>query len=131
MKTDIGGYLKRELTAYILDADRVNFLLGRETIKDWKLRKDHEEDKLELKEKDKNVKLTESKGEHLLAQLDLVGKWEYKDAIYLVDNKDEVNSDKAIQKIHKILNPKSKEQMNYAFRNAGKLNEEIGKNLMK
>ena len=41
--------------------------MERETIKDWKLRIDHDEDKLEFKEKDKNVKFTESKGGHLLA----------------------------------------------------------------
>ena len=40
LKTDNGDYMKRELTAYIIDADRVNFLLGRETIKEWKLRID-------------------------------------------------------------------------------------------
>ena len=65
----------------------------------------------------------------MLAQLELVGKWEDKDAIYLVENEDEVNSDKAIWKIHKILNHKSKEQMHYAFRNAGKLNEETRKKI--
>ena len=32
LKTDNGDYMKREVTAYIIDADRVNFLLGRETI---------------------------------------------------------------------------------------------------
>ena len=47
----------------------------------------------------------------------------------MVENEDEVNSDKAIQKIHKILNHKSKEQMHYAYRNAGKLNEETRKNI--
>ena len=104
-------------------------MLGRETIKDWKLRIDHDEDKLEFKGKDKNVKLTESKGGHLLAQLELVGKWEDKDAIYLVENEDEVNSDKTMQKINKILNHKSEEQMHYAFRNAGKLNEETRKKI--
>ena len=52
--------MKRELTAYIIDADRVSFFLGRETIKEWKLRIDHEEDKLEFKEKDKNINLIES-----------------------------------------------------------------------
>ena len=60
----------------------------------------------------------------MLVQLELVGTWKNKDAIYLVENEDDVSSDKTIQKIHKILNHKSKEQMHYAYRNAGKLNEE-------
>ena len=33
-KTYEGYYMKREVTAYIIDADRVNFLLGRGTIKE-------------------------------------------------------------------------------------------------
>ena len=72
LKTDDGDYIKRELTTSIIDAERVNLLLGREKIKDQKLRIDHEEDKLEFKGKDRNVKLIESKGGHLLAQLELV-----------------------------------------------------------
>ena len=51
LKTDSGDYIKREVEAYMIDADRVNFLLGRETIKEWRLRIDHDEDKLEFKKK--------------------------------------------------------------------------------
>ena len=46
-----------------------------------------------------------------------------------MDYEDDVSSEKAIWKIHKILNHKSKEQMHYAFRNAGKLNEEKRKKI--
>ena len=34
LKTDSGDYMKRELTGCIIDADRVNLLLERETIKE-------------------------------------------------------------------------------------------------
>ena len=47
----------------------------------------------------------------------------------MVDNEDDVSSDKVIQKIHKILNHKSKEQIHYAYRNTGKLNEETRKKI--
>ena len=73
LKTDSGYYVRRELTAYIIDAEMVNFLLERETIKDWRISLDFEEDKLEFKGKEKNVNLIESKGGHLLAQLEVVG----------------------------------------------------------
>ena len=46
LKTDSGDYIERDLRAYIIDADRMNFLLERETINNWKLRIGHEEDKL-------------------------------------------------------------------------------------
>ena len=75
------------------------------------MRIDQEEYKVEFKEKGKKVKLIVSKGGHLIAQLQLVGKWEEKDAIYLVENEEEVNSIKAIWKINKIWNHMSKEQM--------------------
>ncbi len=65
----------------------------------------------------------------MIAQLELVGKWKDKDAIYMVEEEGEVNSEKLIQRVHKILNHKSKEQMHYAFRNAGKLNEETRKKI--
>ena len=70
----------RELTGCIIDADRVNLLLERETMKECKLMMDHEENKLEFNKKDKKVKLIESKGGNLIAQLKLV-KMEDKDAI--------------------------------------------------
>ena len=54
-KTDNGDYMKILVTAYIIDADSVNFLLGRETIKEWRQRIEHDEDKLEFKEKGNNV----------------------------------------------------------------------------
>ena len=38
LKTDSGDYIKREVKADMIDADRVNFLLGKETIEEWKLK---------------------------------------------------------------------------------------------
>ena len=75
------------------------------------------------------VETVESKGGHSVVNLELVGKWEDSDAIYLVEKEDDVRSDQAIKKIHKTLNHKSKEQMIYAYRNAGKLDEETRKKI--
>ena len=58
-------------------------MLERETIKEWRLKIDHEEEKLEFK--DKKVRLSTIKGENLMVILQLVGKCEGKDAIYLVE----------------------------------------------
>ena len=59
----------------------------------------------------------------MVVNLELVGKREDSDAIYLVEKEDDVKSDQAIKKIHKTLNHKSKEQMIYAYRIAEKLDE--------
>ena len=130
LKTLVMEIIWREVKVYIIDADS-EFLSGKRNNKGIEIDDRSWKDKQEFKEKDKKVKLIESKGWHLIAQLELVGKWKDKDAIYLVENEDEVNSDKALWMIHKILNHKSKEQMHYVFRNAGKLNEETRKRLMK
>ena len=44
----------------VINSDEVNFLCGKETIKDCKTNVDFENDKLDLKGKDKNVELNES-----------------------------------------------------------------------
>ena len=48
--------------------------------------------------------------------------------IHLVE-KDDVQSKSAIKKIYRTLNHKSKEQLIYAYRNAGKLDEGIRKRI--
>ena len=61
--------------------------------------------------------------------LDLVGEWENNEAIYLVEKEDDVKREKAIKKIQKTLNHKGKEQLIYAYRNGGKLDEGIRKKI--
>ena len=107
LKTDKGDFVKRELLAYVIDADGVNFLLGKETLKNWKVNMDYEENKLEFKEKRKSVELIESKGGHLLAQLELVGEWKNEDTVFLVKKEEEVTTVNSVRKIHKVLNHKS------------------------
>ena len=72
MKTDANNFMKREIVANINISDEVNFLCGKETIKEWKTKDDLEEDKLEFKGQDKNVELMESEGGNHLAKLQLV-----------------------------------------------------------
>merc|ERR1712240_310669 len=51
LKTDSGDYIKREVKADMIDADRVSFLLGMQTMKEWRLTIDHSEDILIFKDK--------------------------------------------------------------------------------
>ncbi len=61
-------------------------------------------DRIIFEEKGKKVKKAESKGGHSVVYLELVGKLEDSDAIYLVEKEGDVMSDQAIKKIHKALN---------------------------
>ena len=47
----------------------------------------------------------------------------------MVEKEDDVKSESVIKKIHKTLNHKSKDQLIYAYRNAGKLDEGIRKRI--
>ena len=86
-------------------------------------------ERLVFKEKGKKVETVESKGGNSVANLDLVGKWEDIDAIHLVEKEDDVKSEGEIKKIRRTLNHMSKEQLIYACRNAGKLDEGIRKRI--
>ena len=104
-------------------------MLGRESIKELDMMLDLARDRKIFEGKGKKVETAESKGGHSVVNLELVGKWEDSDAIYLVEKEGDVMSDQAIKKIHKVLNHKSKEQMICTYKNAGKLNEEIRKKI--
>ena len=48
--------------------------------------------------------------------------------VYIVqEEEDAVSNENAVRKVHKILDNKSKEQMYYAYRNAGKLSTKVSK----
>ena len=124
MRTDNEDFIKREIIANVIESDEVTFLCGKSTLKDMKTTLDFAEDKLEFKEKGKNIELMVSAGGHMMAKLELVGKWNDEDVVYLVKNEKDVKSVKSIKKIHKILNHKTKDQMYYVYRNAGQLDDE-------
>ena len=129
LKTDGGEYMRRQVTVYIIDAERVNFLLGRESIKELDMMIDVPGERIVFKEKGKKVETVESNGGHIVVNLELVGGWENSDAIYLVEKEDDVKSEKAIRKIHKTLNHKGKEKLIYAYRNEEKLDKGIRKKI--
>ena len=92
---------------------------------------DCSEHRIVFKEKNKKVETLESDGGHMVMNLELVGEWKDADARELIVNLVEKNVDietrKGIEKVHTNLNHKSKEQMIYAYRNAGRLSEEVRK----
>ena len=90
MKTDKGDFVKREVVASVIDSEEVNFLCGKETIKEWKTKVDFEDDKMEFKDQEKNVDLADSEGGHHLVKLELVGKLKDDEVVFLVINKEDV-----------------------------------------
>merc|ERR1712030_140420 len=129
IKTDDDDFMKRRVTANVIQSNEVNFLCGEETLVDWRTVLDFEQRKLGFKGPNKKVNLI--KKTHLVVKLELVGKWNNDEAVFLVGEEKDIKSINAVRRIHKKLNHKSKEQMLYAFNNAGKLDETTRKNIEK
>ena len=128
MRTENDDYVKKIVTPNVINADEGNFLYGRETQKGSKIKVDMEENKLEFKEQGKIVKLKESEGVHQLVNLEKVGNdFDEKNVNFLREEVDAVVSESPIRKIHKIINHKTKEQMNYAYCNARKMMPQVRK----
>ena len=53
----------------MINSEEINFLCGKETLKNWKIMVDMRDDKLEFKQQQKSVELMESDGGHHLARL--------------------------------------------------------------
>ena len=51
LKTEDGEYMRRIMIAYIMNAERVNFLLGKESIKDLDIMVDVPGDRIVIKTK--------------------------------------------------------------------------------
>ena len=70
LKTDDGEYMRRKVTAYIIEAERVNFLLGKESIMDLDIMLDCPGHRIVFKERGKKVETLESSGGHMLVNLE-------------------------------------------------------------
>jgi len=80
IKTDDNDFMKRIVTANVINSNEVNFLCGEETLVDWRTVLDFEERKLGFKEQQKKVDLI--KRTHLVVKLELVGKWNNDEAVF-------------------------------------------------
>ena len=109
LKTDEGEYIKRRVTAYIIEAERVNFLLGKESIMDLDIMLDCPRHRIVFNEKGKKIETLESSSGHMVVNLEFAEECKNNEAIYLVEKEDDVKSEKAIKRIHKNINHKSKE----------------------
>ena len=74
LKTEDGEYMRRIVIAYIINAERVNFLLGKDSIKELDIMVDVPGDRIMFKQKEKKVETKESAGGPILVNLELVGK---------------------------------------------------------
>ena len=81
LKTTKDDFIKKEVTANMTDSEEVTLLCRREMVKDLRTTFNFTKDKLEFKDTMKSVDLMVSEDGHMLARLELVGKWNDDDAV--------------------------------------------------
>ena len=127
IRVEYNDFIKKGITTNIIDSEEVSFLCGQKTLTDWKTVLYFAEQKLNFTETGKRTSLNLSEGGHMLINLETVGEWTDEDSVCFVKKEDDVTTRKAVSKIHRILNHKRIEQMEYVYRNAGKLDTETRK----
>ena len=122
-KTDV--FKKTFIEVFVLDAENVPLLCGRNTMKMWEIDLKMSKTELSCKIMDEEIECLETNGGHLVIALHKDVFWSTDDAVYFMKKLDDVECVDAIRKIHEVTNHKSEANMLHAYRNAGKLTSKI------
>ena len=70
IRVENNDFIKRGITANIIDSEEVSFLCGQKTLTDWKTALYFTDKKLKFTDKEKTTKLDLSEGGHMLVNLE-------------------------------------------------------------
>ena len=74
MKVEEDDYIRKDITANIIDSDEVTFLCGRKTLTEWNTALYFADKKLKFNDNEKSMELDLSEGGHMLVNLERVGE---------------------------------------------------------
>ena len=87
------------------------------------------ENTMEFKKENRKLNLEISAGGHNLIRLEKVDNWNGEDTVFYIIKEKYITSMAAIRKIHTQLSHKREKQMEFAYRYAGRLDNEVRKNI--
>merc|ERR1711873_103958 len=87
----------------------------------------YEKCKLRFDDSQKRLKIQISGGGHQLVKLETLGEISYEDTVFYIEKKGIGANKKDIEKFHRVLNHKGVRNMEFAFRNAGRLDAQVSK----
>jgi hypothetical protein len=112
------------IEVFVVEAENVPLLCGRNTMKQWRVVLDMDKDKMNIDiDEPKEIGCMFTTGGHLVVQLHQDSNWNTDDTVYYMKNEGDVESMDKIRKIHEVMNHKSENNMLHAYRNAGKLTD--------
>ena len=116
------------LEVFVVDADNVPLLCGLNSLKKWKAVLDLEQDILTTNvDKKKEFGCVQTPGGHLVIQLFVEDDWTTDETVFLMN--EEIDYAENVKRIHEVTNHKSEANMLHAYRNAGRLTDEIRKKI--
>ena len=75
----------------------------------------------------KRVYMQILEGGHQLVKLETLGEIGHEETVMYIENNDIGTNKKSIEKLHRVLNHKGVKNMEFAFRNAGRLDPQLSK----
>ena len=94
---------------------------------EWKAAVFYEKCELRFDDRQKKVKIQISRGGHQLVKLETLGEISNEEAVFYIEKKKVGANKKDIERMHRVLNHKGVRNMEFAFRNAGRMDTQVGK----
>ena len=117
-------FAKHFVEAYVIQAD-VPFLLGLNTMKNWRVLMDMECDEMIFRELNKTVKMIRNSGGHLIVPLQKLHEWSTTETVLFMKTEDDICSFEKIRKVHVNTNHKSEANLLHAYKQANLLTDEV------
>ena len=124
------GLQLQYISSYVIQAD-VPFLLGLNTMKEWKALIDMEMEEMIFRTFDVSVKLNRNVGGHMTVPLGKIKVWSTAETVLYINAENESCSYEKIQKVHVNTNHKSEENLLHAYKQANLLTDSVRKSIKK
>ena len=116
--------------SYVIQAD-VPFLLGLNTMKEWKALMDMEIEQMVFRAFSASVKMKRNIGGHMTVPLQKIRWWSPSATVLFMNAEKDVCSFEKIKKVHVNTNHKSEENMIHAYKQANLLTDTVRKSIKK
>ena len=126
MKTE-KEYIRKMITVSIINREDDLFLCGLKTLIEWKAAVFYGKNEMMFDDTKKRVVMNISKGGHQLVKLETLGEVSNEETVLYIEKNGAGHNKKDIEKFHRVLNHKGIKNMEFAYRNAGKLDSQTRK----
>ena len=123
-------FVRKFIEAFVVKAD-VPFLLGLDTMKQWRVMIDMEDEIMVFRSFEIDVKMSRNSGGHFILPLQKVEEWSTVDTVLYMKKEKEVLTYAKIKKVHENTNHKSEENLLHAYKEANFLDDSVRKLIKK